>query len=69
MVFARQEGEAADDIPVRVDPVGDRDPFIVADGDGHRRIMLGVIDLDHLPVLELLESREVVLEDRCRSEP
>ena len=62
VVGAREEGETADDIPVLLYPIHDAYPFVFAHRDCRRRIVVRVIELDLLPVLELVERREVVFE-------
>jgi len=64
VVGAREEREPADNAPVLLYPIDDADPFVFGDRYRRRWIVLGEVELDPLPVFELVECGEVVLESR-----
>src|SRR3989344_6130063 len=66
MILAWEEREAADDVPVIVEPRNDLHPLLFSHRYRRGRIVLGEIHFDHLPVFELLQRSKVVFEDRAR---
>ena len=63
MIRAREEREAADDLPVFINPVSHGDPFVVANRDRDGRIMFGEFHFYHFPVFEKFKRGDIVFED------
>src|SRR3989338_11657855 len=64
VVSAGQEGKPADHVPIRGEPRAHQKPLLFPDRNGDRRIVFGVVLFDEFPVTQLLERRDVVLEER-----
>jgi len=43
VIVARQEGKAAGNIPIFIDPIGHSDPFVFTDGYSYRWIVISIM--------------------------